>query len=52
VTLNPAEIPTGSKQENRDHHLREIEANLRDGGVEIATAERPPSAMVIASPRS
>jgi hypothetical protein len=35
--------PDREQEKNRDHHLSEIEADLRDGGVEIAAAERPPS---------
>ena len=35
--------PHGEQQKNRDHHLREIEADLGDGGVDIAAAERPPA---------
>jgi hypothetical protein len=31
------------QQENRDHRLREIEAELCDGGVKIASAECPPA---------
>ena len=35
--------PNREQQKNRNHHLREIEADLRDGGVQIAAAERPPA---------